>query len=68
MNREIMRLENSLNFNSTQSMEPIVFLHYPPVYGLEEITRIIDILIEKNVKKCYVLLKSAKEQYFKTQK
>ncbi len=53
MNREIMRLENSLNFNSTQSMEPIVFLHYPPVYGLEEITRIIDILIEKNVKKCY---------------
>lgn len=53
MNREIMRLENSLNFNSTQSMEPIVFLHYPPVYGAEEITRIINILIEKNVKKCY---------------
>ena len=53
MNREIIRLENSLNFNNAQNLEPVVFLHYPPVYGLEEITRIINILIEKNVKKCY---------------
>ena len=51
--REIMRLETSLNFNKAQNLEPIVFLHYPPVYGLEESTKIIDILIERNVKKCY---------------
>ena len=53
LNREIIRLENSLNFNSEQNLEPIVFLHYPPVYGSEESTKIINILIERNVKKCY---------------
>ena len=30
-----------------------MFLHYPPVYKGEECKEIMDILIARNVKKCY---------------
>lgn len=51
--RELGRLNTSLNIAKRLGGEPIVFLHYPPVYNFEESQEIINILIERKVKKCY---------------
>ncbi|MBQ3092759.1 MAG: metallophosphoesterase [Clostridia bacterium] len=51
--REVGRLARSLDIAIEKKLEPIVFLHYPPVYGRDESKEIIDILIEKQVNKCY---------------
>lgn len=51
--REIGRLKASLDDAKQLGGEPIVFIHYPPVYNFEESEEIIDILIERKVKKCY---------------
>lgn len=53
LNREVGRLERSLDEAKKENLEPVVFLHYPPVYGNEESEEIINLLIEKKVKKCY---------------
>lgn len=53
LNREIGRLKTSLDIAKKENLEPILFLHYPPVYGGEECKDIIDILIARNIKKCY---------------
>ncbi len=53
LSREVGRLERSIDMALEDNLEPIVFLHYPPVYGREESTDIINLLIEKKVKKCY---------------
>lgn len=51
--REIGRLKTSLDTAERLGGEPIVFLHYPPVYNFEESEEIINILIERKVKRCY---------------
>ncbi len=51
--RELGRLQKSLDCANTLGVPPVVFLHYPPVYGLQESEKIINILIERNVKRCY---------------
>lgn len=51
--REVARLERSLEDCKEKKLEPIVFLHYPPVHGKYESKEIVNILIEKKVKKCY---------------
>lgn len=51
--REVGRLRRSIEMAESKNLEPIVFLHYPPVYGREESEEIVNLLIEKNVKKCY---------------
>ena len=51
--REVGRLRASLDFANQYDLEPIVFLHYPPVYGTFESEEIINLLIERNIKKCY---------------
>lgn len=51
--REAGRLNKSLDFAEKNNLNPIVFLHYPPIYSGEECKEIIDILIARNVKKCY---------------
>lgn len=53
LRREILRLEMSINEALKIDAEPIVFLHYPPVYGGNECSEIIDILIKNKIKKCY---------------
>lgn len=50
--REIARLNLSLNSCQNSQLKKIVFLHYPPIY-LGEITKIIDFLAEKKIKYCY---------------
>lgn len=51
--REMGRLRASLDAAKKLGGEPLVFLHYPPVYNFEESEEIINILIERKVKKCY---------------
>lgn len=51
--RECGRLERSIKIAEDQGFEPLVFLHYPPVYGEKESSEIINILVERNIKKCY---------------
>ena len=33
--------------------EPIVFLHYPPVYGTTKCDEIFNVLLKYGIKKCY---------------
>ncbi len=51
--REIARLKASLDYITRKDLEPIVFFHYPPIYKFEKSEEFINILIERNVKKCY---------------
>ena len=51
--RETGRLRRSLEAAEKIGLEPIVFMHYPPVYGTDESKDILDVLIERKVKKCY---------------
>ena len=53
LNREIGRLQSSINEARKTGLEPVVFLHYPPVYGTTECTGIMDVLISNDIKKCY---------------
>lgn len=51
--REAGRLELSLSPCVKAGLEPIVFLHYPPVYGTELSQPILDVLDKYSVKRCY---------------
>lgn len=53
INREIGRLKTSYAAALATGKRPIVFLHYPPVYGDIECEEIMDALIELGVKTCY---------------
>lgn len=53
LNREVERLRRSLDFAKAFENEKVVFLHYPPVYNFQESEEIINLLIERNIKKCY---------------
>jgi len=53
LNREVGRLKTSLESAKNTGKEPVVFLHYPPLYGGAVCQEIIDVLKEYNVKKCY---------------
>lgn len=51
--REAHRLETSITSALKENLEPIVFLHYPPVYGNERNYGILDVMYKYNVKECY---------------
>lgn len=51
--REAGRLNTSILEAKKFSDEPIVFLHYPPVYGGTECKEILDVLVKHGIKKCY---------------
>lgn len=53
INREIGRLKTSYNAALATGKRPVVFLHYPPVYGDVECEEIMNALSELNVKTCY---------------
>lgn len=53
LNREVGRLNASINAAKELGGEPVAFLHYPPVYGDYECTEIMDALVNQNIKKCY---------------
>lgn len=51
--REVGRLKASLESAKNSGKEPVVFLHYPPLYGGAVCEDIISVLKQYNVKKCY---------------
>lgn len=53
INREAGRLEISLSNGIKTGKEPIVFLHYPPIYNGIECEEILNVLKRYNVKKCF---------------
>lgn len=53
LNREAMRLEASILPCIQSGREPIVFLHYPPLYGETVCKEIYDVLKQYNIKKCF---------------
>jgi len=53
INREAGRLRLSLEAGRALGKTPLVFLHYPPVYYVNECREILDVLREYQVKKCY---------------
>lgn len=53
LNREVGRLRMSIEPALRDGFEPIVFLHYPPIYNNMECNEILDVLKEYNIKKCF---------------
>lgn len=51
--REAGRLEASLKSAVSENLEPIVFLHYPPIFGNSFNYDILDVLYKYKVKKCF---------------
>lgn len=51
--REAQRLEVSIKSALNENLEPIVFMHYPPVFGNESNYDILDVMYKYNVKECY---------------
>ena len=53
LDREAGRLEASILPCVESGREPIVFLHYPPLYAEEICNEVYDVLKKYNVKKCF---------------
>ena len=53
LNRECGRLKLSLEAGKALGGEPIVFLHYPPVYANGECLEILDVLLSYGIKQVY---------------
>ena len=53
LNREVGRLRMSIEPAIKDGYDPIVFLHYPPIYNNMECEEIMQVLKEYNIKKCF---------------
>lgn len=53
LRREVMRLEASIKSALSEDLEPIVFMHYPPVFASNFNYDILDILYKYDIKRCY---------------
>ncbi len=53
INREAGRLRTSIEAALKLEGEPVVFLHYPPVYAGKECPEIMSVILEYGIKKCY---------------
>lgn len=51
--REQQRLRVSLQAARNQNLTPVVFLHYPPVFGSSQNQLMLDVLHEFEIKDCY---------------
>lgn len=51
--REAARLKTSIECAIKQGLEPIVFLHYPPIFANNCNYDILDVLYKYNIKHCY---------------
>lgn len=51
--REAGRLELSIQAGIKLGGEPVVFIHYPPIYGTEENYYILEILHKYEIKRCF---------------
>ena len=57
VNREVGRLNASIDDGIRQGGDPVVFLHYPPVYDGAECREILDVLVKRGIKTCYFGIK-----------
>lgn len=53
VSREANRLTRSIKDALKMELEPIAFLHYPPVYNNQECSEILEVLKKYKIKKCY---------------
>ena len=53
LKREVQRLETSIKSALADELEPIVFLHYPPVYRGYRCQPILDLLHRYGVRQCW---------------
>lgn len=53
LNREIGRLDTSLSIAREKGVEPLAFLHFPPVYGNFICEEIIAVLKKYEVRRCF---------------
>lgn len=53
LKREVQRLETSVKSAVYENLEPIVFMHYPPIFATNFNYDILEILYRYNVKQCY---------------
>ena len=53
LKREVQRLETSIRSALSVDLEPIVFLHYPPIFATNFNYDILEILYRYNIKDCY---------------
>ena len=51
--REVQRLETSISLAEAEELEPIVFMHYPPIFAGSFNYDILQVLYRHNVKSCY---------------
>ncbi len=53
LKREVQRLETSIKSALAENLEPIVFLHYPPIFATNFNYDILEILYRYKIKDCY---------------
>ncbi len=53
VNREVGRLNASIDDAERLGLEPVAFLHYPPVYDGAECKEILHVLTGRGIQKCY---------------
>ncbi len=53
LKREVQRLETSVKSALNENLEPIVFMHYPPIFATNFNYDILEILYRYNIKDCY---------------
>ncbi len=53
LRREVQRLETSIKSAVSAGLEPIVFMHYPPIFATNFNYDILEILYRYNIKECY---------------
>jgi predicted phosphohydrolase len=53
MQREVQRLETSIKSAVSEQLEPIVFMHYPPIFANNFNYDILDVLYRYKIKSCY---------------
>lgn len=53
LKREVQRLETSIKSAVSAGLEPLVFMHYPPVFAANFNYDILEILYRYDIKECY---------------
>ncbi len=51
--REASRLRTSIQAAKATGMEPVAFLHYPPIFGGQHCPELIEVLQQEGLRRCY---------------
>ena len=53
LRREAERLRTSIRAAKVTGLEPVVFLHYPPLFDGRACEELTDVLLDEGIKRCY---------------